>query len=87
MRCFSEVELQGWREFYRLYPFDDYHRFHRPAALIAGMQSTNPQQAITGHLKWLQPEPVLAEFGEFDMKTLKAFGLKPPPAFTQSRKH
>jgi hypothetical protein len=50
------------------------------------MQSTNPQQAITGHLKWLQPEPVLAEFDEIDMKTLKAFGLKPPPAFTQARK-
>lgn len=51
------------------------------------MHSANPQQAIPVHLKWLQPEPVLAEFGEIDMKTLKAFGLKPPPAFTQARKH
>lgn len=80
------MELQGWREFYRLYPFDDYHRFHRPAALIAAMQTTNAEQAVGKHLKWLQPEPVLAEFGEIDLKTLKAFGLKPPPAFIQARK-
>ena len=81
------MELEGWREFYRLYPFDDYHRFHRPAALIAGMQSSSAQQAINAHLKWLQPEPVIAEFGDIDMKTLKAFGLKPPAAFTQARTH
>lgn len=83
------MELEGWREFYRLFPFDDYHRFYRPAALIAAMESAGSyrQQALESHLKWLQPEPVIAEFGEIDMKTLKAFGLKPPAAFTQARTH
>ena len=31
----TEAEWQGWREFYRLYPFDDFHLHHRPAALVA----------------------------------------------------
>lgn len=31
----TEAEFDGWREFYRLYPFDDFHAFHRPAALVA----------------------------------------------------
>ena len=30
-----EADFQALREFYILEPFDDEHRFHRPAALIA----------------------------------------------------
>jgi len=80
------VELQGWREFYRLYPFDDYHRYHRPAALVAAVSSSNIQQALDSHLRWLQPPPVPIEFGAIDLKTLKALGIKPPPAFVHSGK-
>lgn len=28
-------ELESWREFYIRWPFDDLHRFHRPAALVS----------------------------------------------------
>jgi hypothetical protein len=30
-----KAELVAWREFYTRWPFDDFHRFHRPAALIS----------------------------------------------------
>lgn len=28
-------EFESWKEFYRLRPFDDLHRYHRPAAVVA----------------------------------------------------
>lgn len=50
----SEDEFDAWAEYYRRWPFDDYHRFHRPAALVAqiagGMKDTD------GLLQWLQPD-------------------------------
>lgn len=77
------MELETWREFYVLYPFDDMHRFHRPAAMVAsshpGMKDI--QQAIDGRLKWLQPKPVIADFGDADMRTIQALGGSPPPGF------
>ncbi|MFC0677528.1 hypothetical protein ACFFGH_06645 [Lysobacter korlensis] len=54
----GEAEFDAWREFYRLYPFDDLHRFHRPAALMAcSGVSGSLDQAIEQRLKWLQPDP------------------------------
>jgi hypothetical protein len=74
----SEPQLQSWREFFVLYPFDDYHRFHRPAALIASRQPGGAVDQIDNYLKFLQPEPVLGEFADSDLRTLAAFGIKPP---------
>lgn len=28
-------EFDAWAAFFRRWPFDDYHRFHRPAALVS----------------------------------------------------
>lgn len=28
-------EFESWKEFYALRPFDDLHRYHRPAAVVA----------------------------------------------------
>lgn len=31
----TQREFESWWQFYQLRPFDDLHRFHRPAALVA----------------------------------------------------
>ena len=49
-------EYESWKSFYRLYPFDDFHRFHRPAALIASMQSVE-KDAFEVATSILQPQP------------------------------
>lgn len=69
----SQIEFLAWIEFYRAYPFDDFHRFHRPAALISQSMVGGDMQA---QLNWLQPDPANAEMDEADMNTLKAFGFK-----------
>jgi hypothetical protein len=58
-----------------MYPFDDYHRYHRPAALVAQFVGGGD---IKQKLQWLAPEPVAYDFPDSDMRTLSAFGLKPP---------
>ncbi len=70
-----EDEWLRWIEFYKHYPFDDYHRFYRPAAHIA--QSMGGGE-IDDHLAWLEKRTRAAEFSEADLNALKAFGLKPP---------
>jgi len=70
----SQREFNQWIEFFKLYPFDDFHRFHRPAALVGASMGANPEKA----LEWLQPDPVLSDFSIADINTFKAFGIKPP---------
>lgn len=67
----SQSEFLAWREFYRLYPFDDLHRFHRPAALI----STGGGSAMQRALEWLAPDARNDDLGGADMNTLRAFGF------------
>ena len=47
-------EFEAWREFYTLFPFDDRHRYHRPAVLLAAQKGVDVQAA----LDWLQPPVV-----------------------------
>lgn len=68
-------EFEAWREFYALFPFDDRHRYHRPAAYLAAVGKQDPNAAAQAALQWLDPDPVLPE--DADMRTLAAFGLKP----------
>jgi hypothetical protein len=65
-------EFLEWVEFYRLFPFDDFHRFHRPAALIA--QSLGGGD-IQPRLDWLQPDRSTEGMSDADMATIKAFGF------------
>lgn len=70
----SADEFLSWREFFTLYPFDDFHRFHRPAALVSmGMGGGD----VSARLEWLQPEPTAAPdaagLSEVDKSILKAF--------------
>ena len=46
----TQPEFLAWLEFYRLFPFDDRHRYHRPAALISTALGGGELQA---RLEWL----------------------------------
>lgn len=49
----TEDELLAWKEYYRLWPFDDYTRFHRPAALIASAFGGGGDEGLETRLNWL----------------------------------
>lgn len=68
----TQAEFYDWVAFYQLYPFDDRHRFHRPAALIAHAMTGGD---IDSRLDWLQPEPSFAGLNEAELRTLRAFGF------------
>lgn len=70
----SRMEFEAWAEFYKQYPFDDLHRFHRPAALVSVSIGGGD---FVERLELLQPPRQVAstEHTEADMNTLKAFGL------------
>lgn len=74
----SRREFQEWREFYRLFPFDDLHRFHRPAALVATAASGGDFSRLEKRLAWLAPDPQDETYSDADLNTFKAFGIKPP---------
>jgi hypothetical protein len=68
-----QSEFIQWIEFYKENPFDDYHRFLRPAALIASSNGADMKKS----LEWLQPEPQYEGYSDADMNTFKALGIKP----------
>lgn len=69
-------EYLSWVEFYRLFPFDDHHRFHRPAVLVAQTLGGGDQQE---KLNWLQQDPRNDGMDDADLATLKAFGYHTRP--------
>lgn len=74
----THAEFEGWKEFYVRYPFDDYHRFHRPAALVA--HSALLAQSLGGveiqpMLDWLQPDRASESMSDADMNTMRALGF------------
>lgn len=59
-------EFIAWMDFYRLYPFDDFHRYHRPAALVSvSLGGGDVQQ----RLDWLHPLPAASD-PDFDLLSL-----------------
>jgi hypothetical protein len=68
----SIAEFNRWIDYYRDYPYDDLHRYHRPAALISYSQSGGE---ISDKLAWLAPNPDYAGFDDADIRTMRAFGL------------
>ena len=76
----SQAEFERWFDFYQMHPFDDLHRFHRPAALIARSMTG---AEIEDMIQWLHPkykeESEDGEYTEADLKTFKALGLSKPP--------
>lgn len=68
-------EFASWVEFYRLFPFDDRHRYHRPAALISASLSGKYEDRI----EFLSPEPKPQGYSSADMSLMKMLGVKPKP--------
>jgi hypothetical protein len=68
----DQPEFLTWVEHFKLYPFDDYHRFHRPAALVSASLGGGD---VRDRLEWLAPDPLIDEMTDADMATLKAFGF------------
>lgn len=70
-RSMTADEFASWVEFFALYPFDDYHRHHRPAALVSASLGGG-SNAIADRLEFLQPDPELAGMSDVDRSILKA---------------
>jgi hypothetical protein len=68
----SQAEFQRWIQFYREQPFDDFHRYHRPAALISTSMAGGD---IKERLEWLQPEPIPDGLDRADVATIRALGF------------
>jgi len=62
-------ELASWRQFYIRWPFDDFHRYYRPAALVSASMSGEIEPA----LDWLQPPDV--EHSTADRDLFRAAGV------------
>lgn len=73
----SQPEFLMWIEYFKLYPFDDFTRYFRPAALIAAMAIApdGRQAAFEANLRLLQPDPTLADMTPEDLETMRAFGF------------
>ena len=66
----TQSEFRNWIEFYKLNPFDDLHRYHRPAALQVWSNGGDIEKS----LDWLMPEKYSGDFTDADLSVLKAFG-------------
>lgn len=69
----SADEYQSWIQFFCLYPFDDFHRFHRPAALVSASMSGGGD-AFSDRLNILQPDPAEADMSDVDKSIMQAVG-------------
>lgn len=68
-------EFMEWTEFYRSWPFDDLHRYHRPAALIS---ASFGGAGVADRIDWLSPGPQHDEHGRTsaDRDLYAAAGIK-----------
>jgi hypothetical protein len=72
----TRTEFLAWVAFYELHPFDDFHRFYRPAAMTAAALGG---ASIAERLEWLQPTPPPpGNYSTADLSALKVLGLRPP---------
>ncbi len=67
-------EFLAWIEFFKQNPFDDYHRFYRPAAMVAHSMSGADLDDLLG---WLERRPA-PNISAVEQNMLKALGMKPP---------
>lgn len=77
----TQPEFVDWCAFYTLHPFDDEHRFFRPAAMLGEVIGAS----LAGHtskaddlMDWLNKNPVVAQYSDADRNSMRAWGLKPP---------
>lgn len=73
----THAEFVSWQLYYEEAPFDDHHRYHRPAVLVAQSMGGGDAKAKLDFL--VPPRNEGAEgLSDADLKTLEAFGMKPP---------
>lgn len=70
----TEREFLDWCSFYESSPFDDAHRYHRPAALIAHSLGGADMQELVKYL--INDMSIPDEDPRADERTLIAFGIK-----------
>ncbi len=68
----SQREFERWKHFYERFPFDDVHRYQRPAALIAKTMTKTEMPQL---LDWLG-RPLVVDQADIETKTLAALGFK-----------
>jgi len=66
----SQLEFIRWIEFWRRWPFDDVHRYQRPALLIAQALGADGNAAAD----WLSPPDIPEGWTAADIATMRAFG-------------
>ncbi|AZW31502.1 hypothetical protein CS343_15145 [Bordetella bronchiseptica] len=66
----SQDEFNRWKAFYLLNPFDDLHRYHRPAALVSSSIGGDFRERLE-----VLCRPIQGEHESADEATLRAFGL------------
>lgn len=69
-------EFAAWIEFYKLFPFDDRHRYHRPAALVSVSLGGGK---IDDRIAFLSPDPKPEGYSSADMSLMKMLGVRPKP--------
>jgi hypothetical protein len=75
----SQAEFLAWRRFYRHFPFDDLHRFHRPAAVLACSHPAiaEPDEVYERRLRFLAPGfDAASGVTDADRNTMRAFGFR-----------
>lgn len=68
----TNAEFLTWQEFYKLFPFDDRHRYYRPAALMSHSMSG---AKIDELLDFLQPDARNAGLTGADLAMMRALGF------------
>lgn len=72
VRALPMDELESWRQFYQLFPFDDLHRYHRPAALIKASNANSFEELC----QVLQPTPAPEGLSTADAQIMRMFGYR-----------
>jgi hypothetical protein len=71
----SNREFRDWIAFYKAFPFDDHHRYHRPASLIVSQGNQDRLQASLEFLdinSVVSPELNIEGLSEADMSIIRA---------------
>lgn len=70
----SAAEFDRWRQYYLAHPFDDAHRYHRPAALVAAGAGIDIQKSMD----YLCPPRLPDGMSADDLATMRALGVALP---------
>jgi hypothetical protein len=64
----SASEFRFWKIFYQMFPFDDLHRYHRPAVAVAASFGGKAEAVMD----YLAPDPLPPGMTQADYNTMRA---------------